>query len=99
MYDVGEMRETITRDPVYGILNLCRVLGFLQEGKVMSKTEAATWALNNIREDMETLVSRTLEIHQSESSEKEEWDDRMLKDYADYMLNEIESLRAEEDPN
>lgn len=43
--DVRNAREDIMKEPVYIILNLCRVLAFLQEGLYLSKEAGGKWAL------------------------------------------------------
>lgn len=42
-FDIENAPEEICRNPVYYILNLCRVLAFTEEGLVLSKEEGGEW--------------------------------------------------------
>ena len=44
-YDVENAREDVKRDPVYIVLNLCRVLGYLRDGQILSKREGGAWGI------------------------------------------------------
>ncbi len=46
--DVAGAGDEIAENPVYVVLNLCRVLAFLQEGLVCSKAQGGEWALENL---------------------------------------------------
>ncbi|MBQ7982890.1 MAG: DUF4111 domain-containing protein [Clostridia bacterium] len=46
--DIENAREDIHRDPVYIILNLCRVLAFVREGAILSKAGGGTWGLAHL---------------------------------------------------
>lgn len=41
--DVENAVEDVQRDPVYVILNLCRVLAYIREGAVLSKAQGGEW--------------------------------------------------------
>ncbi len=46
--DAEDIFERITDDPVYGVLNLCRILAFLKEKAIFSKLEGGNWAIQHI---------------------------------------------------
>jgi predicted nucleotidyltransferase len=69
LYDVGTAPEWITANPVYGILNLCRVLWYLQEGRVASKDEGGSWAVENLPEELREPARQALAIYRSEIEE------------------------------
>ncbi len=48
--DVREAAGAVLRDPVYGLLNLCRVLAFQEEGLVLSKEQGGLWGLRQLPE-------------------------------------------------
>jgi predicted nucleotidyltransferase len=48
MQDIIPSKEGISDNPVYYVLNLCRVLSFLKDEKVLSKKEGGEWADNNL---------------------------------------------------
>lgn len=43
--DIENAKEDIAENPVYVILNLCRVLAYRREGLILSKREGGEWAL------------------------------------------------------
>lgn len=50
---VSDLRWAFARfdvDPVYAVLNACRVLAFLHDGAILSKDEAVPWALETLPE-------------------------------------------------
>lgn len=55
--DVESAKEDILRDPVYMILNLCRVLGYLQGGGVMSKKAGGEWGIAKLSEHRDVIES------------------------------------------
>jgi len=46
--DIENARDDIHRDPVYIILNLCRVLAFVRDGAVLSKADGGAWGLAHL---------------------------------------------------
>lgn len=50
-------------DPVYLVLNACRVLAFLQEGHVLSKLEGGAWGLGSLPRVFIPLLESALESY------------------------------------
>lgn len=48
--DIADASEAITQQPVYCILNLCRVLAYLEEGLVLSKEQGGYWGISHLPE-------------------------------------------------
>ncbi len=61
--DVAEAAETIFTDPVYTILNQCRVLAYLREGLILSKKGGGEWGLGNLPERFHVLLRRALQCY------------------------------------
>lgn len=63
--DVENAKEDITKDPVYVILNLCRVLAYLTEGLYLSKEMGGKWAMQNLHGNAEDyrLIANALECY------------------------------------
>lgn len=53
--DIADAAEDITEQPVYYILNLCRVLGYLESGQVISKAQGGLWGMRNLPADAEII--------------------------------------------
>ena len=66
-FDVENAREDIRENPMYIVLNLCRVLAYLREGAVLSKKEGGEWGARMFPEYGEFL-NRALQCYQSEET-------------------------------
>lgn len=85
--DIRDAKEDILRDPMYIVLNLCRVLAAVQDGVVLSKEQGGTWGLLHIVQDYHALIQSALESY---TSEKEMMiDQENTLQFAEYMLKMI----------
>ena len=53
-------------DPLYSILNICRVYAYMRAGLVCSKQEGALWALSNVPLEIQPVIKHALEIYADE---------------------------------
>lgn len=89
--DIMSSREGIINDPIYFILNLCRVLCFLQEGKICSKKEGGEWGCLNLpMEYLDTIHSALNTYNGNPTTFNVQ--SKILVDFADFMIKEIENL-------
>jgi len=58
--DVQDAVQEVLRDPVYMMLNLCRVLACAQEGLVLSKKEGGEWAQTRLPRQYAALAGEAL---------------------------------------
>nr|WP_290443550.1 DUF4111 domain-containing protein [Sporolactobacillus kofuensis] len=63
--DIKDAPEMIINQPTYTILNLCRVLGYLRSGKVMSKVQGAEWALKALDLRWHKVIQCSLDNYRS----------------------------------
>lgn len=56
-------------DPTYLLLNACRVLAAAREGLILSKPEAAVWALEELPEALRPAVRRALRQYRGDPSD------------------------------
>lgn len=63
--DLREYESKIIDNPVYVILNACRIIAYLKEGIVLSKTEGGDWALNNLDKRFHDTVARALKSYEN----------------------------------
>ena len=85
--DVEEAEEEIIKNPMYLILNLCRVLAYGKEELILSKQEGGQWGLNNIPEIYHPLILQAL--HEYAGNEPIKPDGEYVRKYAAYMINQI----------
>ncbi len=88
-FDVQNAFEDVLRDPLYITLNLCRVLGFLKDGLVLSKKTGGEWGIENLPEKYGALIKAAGDAYASGDGMHADAD--TLLDFAQYMTAEIKS--------
>ena len=85
--DVENAVEDIRRDPIYIILNLCRIAAWMETGKVLSKLDGGVWGKEHLPECYRPLISSAVAAYAAQGpvQEDEEWQSR----FAAYMLQRI----------
>ena len=87
--DIADAENEITDNPMYIILNLARVLAYLQDGLVLSKKEGGEWALDNIPEVYHSLLHNALKEYADGTDT--EYHMSCAKEYAKYMIEQIKA--------
>lgn len=92
MADVENGEKEIFLHPVYIILNLCRVLAYLEEEKLLSKEDGAVWGMAHVPQQFQALVKRAGEFYGGRETGNRSscFSDKELKDFAVYMNRKIE---------
>ena len=86
--DVKNAREAILSDPVYLILNLCRVLAYAKEGKILSKAEGGSWGLSHLPVPYHHLTSLAMAAYSFGIPAS--WPIGSLRPYAQFLLDQIQ---------
>ena len=85
--DIEAAREDICENPIYIILNLCRVLGYAEEELVLSKKTGGEWGLRNVDEKYSDLILEALECY---AGVKKMWiEEKRAEEFCRYMLQRI----------
>lgn len=66
--DVENAPEDVCKDPVYMILNLCRVAAFVREDRILSKAAGGEWGLRRLPERYHSLIRDALEAYRSDQA-------------------------------
>ena len=93
--DIEGAAEDILDSPMYIILNLCRVLGYKEEGLILSKKEGGEWMLRQLTEkdhgtltdDFSVLLAAALKEYTA--GEKMEFQETLSQRFVEYMLERI----------
>ena len=85
--DVSGAADEMAENPMYLILNLTRVLGYLREKKVLSKREGGMWGLRNLPEKYHPLIGSALEEYGQGAEVR--YDPELAREYAVYMLAQM----------
>jgi hypothetical protein len=86
--DVIGALDTIQDDPVYAILNTCRVYAFLQNGLICSKHEGGHWALMVVPVELRPVIMLALERYATTSKEGQ-FDPKAVAAFASYMRQQL----------
>ena len=92
MSDIGDARMQIADEPVYIALNLCRVLAWLREGKVLSKEDGGKWGRDNLPGRFLPLVEAALECYRTGADMP--GFGSLAEEFAGFMLESIEGETA-----
>jgi len=87
--DVENAEKEIMVDPVYVILNLCRVLAFIQEKLVLSKKDGGIWGMEHLPTRYTKIVGNAISNYINNDMFAYKEDDKSLKDFAEYMYIRI----------
>ena len=85
--DIENAKEDIGENPVYVTLNLCRVLGFLRDGAVLSKESGGLWGLANLPAEFVPFVAGALAYYRD--GDALDYDRETGQRFAEYMTAEI----------
>ncbi|MCI8527714.1 MAG: DUF4111 domain-containing protein [Lachnospiraceae bacterium] len=91
MADVENAREAVLEEPIYIVLNLCRVLAYLKEGAVLSKKQGGEWGLQNLEPEYYGIVRTALQAYTSD--EKMVVDKKQALAFCDWMRDNIVYFR------
>ncbi|GFK23114.1 DUF4111 domain-containing protein [Tetragenococcus halophilus] len=90
--DIKNARKNIVNEPMYMVLNLCRVLAFLEDGLYLSKQQGGKWGLTHISTKYHPLIAEALYCYKTKHAMQV--DKAYAKDLADQMLHNIEYKRG-----
>lgn len=64
--DVENVEIEIINDPVYFVLNLCRVYAFIQEKLILSKEDGGLWGLKNLNNKYFDIIDLCIKNYKNE---------------------------------
>lgn len=87
--DIENARVDILDNPVYIILNLCRVLAYKSNDLILSKEQGGLWGIENLPKEYISLISKALKNYTSEAEEA--FDEELSLSFCNYMLKNIQA--------
>lgn len=90
--DIEGAVEDILENPVYIILNLCRVQAFIRDGAVLSKAQGGRWGLDQLPEPYAPVIDAALQSYSSAEPFPSHVGTAQLQAFATYMLEGIFTL-------
>lgn len=83
MGDLESILQDLAANPVYGILNICRVAAYKQSQQVLSKREGGLWGLEHLDPTYHPLIQQALDVYQAQTPLEVSWDQGALIKFAD----------------
>ncbi len=65
-YDIENAKEDVLDNPMYIILNLCRVAAYVKDEAILSKKQGGKWGVKNLSPEFSNLISGALECYSSD---------------------------------
>lgn len=94
LYDIEDACGKILENPVYFTLNLCRVLAYLRERKVLSKKAGGEWGHVALPNRIHGVIRDALHSYETDSAMSAA--PEILSDFADYMMEQIMHYKVEQ---
>jgi streptomycin 3"-adenylyltransferase len=88
-FDIENAEEDIRENPVYVILNLCRVLAYKSDGLVLSKEDGGHWGMAHVDAQYLKIIEKALNSYQSSSPFQSEIYQELSFAFAKYMHDRI----------
>lgn len=92
LYDFDFARQQMHQNPVYAVLNMCRVLHHVTKGGITSKDEAGQWALDTFAPEYQPVVAQALEVYRGQIWGRE-WDEAALDRFGGYLTDKVSAYR------
>ncbi|NLX64806.1 MAG: DUF4111 domain-containing protein [Clostridiaceae bacterium] len=90
-HDIECAKEDILDNTMYITLNLARVFAYGKDNLILSKKEGGEWGLANIPEKYHPVIITALKEYKS--GKPAQYDMDLAKEYAEYMLKEIQGIK------
>jgi len=87
-YDIADVMGEIHQNPVYFVLNLCRIAAYLAEGKVLSKKAGGEWGIEHLPAEYHELIVQALRNYTGDEADVSVM--KKLEPFAQYMLSQIQ---------
>ncbi|WP_034438981.1 aminoglycoside adenylyltransferase domain-containing protein [Clostridium ihumii] len=85
--DIADSQDEVIDNSIYIILNLCRVLAYVQDRLVLSKKEGGEWGIKNIDGKYQGLIKEALACYTSDQNIV--LNHSLALEYCKYMENKI----------
>lgn len=85
--DIINSQDEVIDNPIYIILNLCRVLAYMQDGLVLSKKEGGEWGIKNTHGKYHRLIKEAIICYTSDQNMN--LNNSLAVEFCKYMKNKI----------
>lgn len=89
--DAESIWADMTSNPVYSILNLCRIAARQREKRIMSKLDGGQWALKRLDSQFHPLIQQAMTAYQSTELAQVAWNPAHLGVFGTYIREYIDA--------
>lgn len=89
--DTTHAPDEILNQPMYIVLNLCRIMAYLKDGVILSKEKGADWGSTNLDQYYKPLIDSAALSYTT--NHRMHYDKNLAKEFATAMLEQIKTLR------
>lgn len=82
VYDLEGILQDMGGNPVYSILNVCRIAAYKQDKHVLSKRDGGLWGLEHLDSAYHPLIQQALDGYQAQTPQSAPWDQESLARFA-----------------
>lgn len=92
MSDAEGILNDMTSDPIYSVLNLCRILAYQREGAILSKHEGGLWGVRELEPRLHGLIQTALQQYESVAAVKVNWDEQEINAFGQHMRGLLDMM-------
>jgi predicted nucleotidyltransferase len=81
VYDLEGILGDIGGNPVYNILNVCRITAYRQDKRVLSKRDGGLWGLEHLASAYHPLIQQALDVYQAQTLQNVRWNPELLAQF------------------
>lgn len=85
--DIENAKDEVLNNPTYIILNLCRVLAYVNDNVILSKLEGGEWGLINLDENYSKIIISALDCYKTNAAYTIKNNETI--EFCDYVLDKI----------
>ena len=76
----------------YLVLNACRILGFLENGRVLSKAEGGDWALGVVPQKYAPIVRQALHAYRPTNVRGDDFNLALVRSFATWVMRKTKAV-------
>ena len=84
--DVAFAQDNMSDNPIYFVLNLCRVLAFIKDGLILSKEQGGHWGMESLDSQYHKVIKYALQCYSSDDQMRT---DKEVEKFGDYVARMI----------
>lgn len=89
MVDADGIWADMATNPIYSILNLCRIAAYQQEKSILSKLEGGKWGLEHLPARFHPLIQQALSAYATGAQSPGQWENDLLAEFGQLLKQRL----------